>query len=187
MNLALWYVSRATGLVSLVLLTAVLVLGVVLSGRRRPHGGSATVVMALHRWWALGVSTFLVAHIVTAVVETYVDLGWISVLVPFTAGYEPLWVGLGTLAVDLVVAVGVTSYARHRLPERAWRAVHVLSYLLWPLAVVHGVAMGTADQPILRGVSIACGVVGAAAVAWRLSTTHHDDRRRSLVAARGWS
>ena len=187
MNAALWYLSRATGVVSLVLLTAVLVLGLVLAGRRRPHGGTTTVVTAVHRWWALGASTFLVAHVVTAVVETYVDLGWVSVVVPFSSGYRPLWVGLGTLAFDVLLAVVVTSYARHRLPERAWRGVHLLSYLLWPLAVVHGIAMSTGDQPLLRGVTIGCGVAGAAAVAWRLATTHHDAERRTLVASRGWS
>ena len=187
MNAVLWYLSRATGVVSLVLLTAVLVLGLLLAGRRRPHGGTTTVVAALHRWWALAVTTFLAAHIVTAVVETYVDLGWISVLVPFTSAYEPLWVGVGTLAFDVLLAVVVTSYARHRLPERAWRGVHLLSYLLWPLAVAHGIAMSTGDQPLLRAVSIGCGVVGAAAVAWRLTATHHDRDRRALVASRGWS
>jgi DMSO/TMAO reductase YedYZ heme-binding membrane subunit len=98
-----------------------------------------------------------------------------------------LWVGFGTLALDLLAAVAVTSYFRHRLPERGWRVVHLLSYALWPMALVHGIALGTSSEPVLRGITIACAVAGAAAVAWRLGATHHDRTRRESVAAQGWS
>lgn len=187
MNELLWYLSRATGVVSIVMLTVVVVLGMMTAGRRRPHGDQATIVMALHRWLGLGVSTFLLGHIVTAIIETYVSIGWLSFLVPFTSGYEPLWVGLGTLTLDLFVAVAVTSYFRHRLPERTWRAVHLLSYALWPLALVHGIALGTGEGVVLRGITIACAAVGAAAVVWRVQADHHDSRRRTLVESQVWS
>jgi DMSO/TMAO reductase YedYZ heme-binding membrane subunit len=186
-NEQLWYFSRATGVVSIVMLTAVVVLGMVIAGRRRPHTDQATVVMALHRWLGLGVSTFVVAHVVTAIAESFVSIDWISAVVPFTSGYAPVWVGFGTLALDLLAAVAVTSYLRHRLPERGWRVVHLLSYALWPLALVHGIALGTSDEPVLRGITIACAVAGAAAVAWRLGATHDDRARRESVAAQGWS
>lgn len=187
MNEIQWFVSRATGAVSIVLLTVVIVLGATTAGRRRPQGDQATVVMALHRWLGLSMVAFLGLHIVTAVVETYVSIGWLSVLVPFTSGYEPLWVGLGTLAMDVLVAVALTSFLRHRIPERAWRAVHLASYALWPLALVHGIAMGTSDQPLLRGTTVASAVVGGLAVLWRVQATHHDRARRTLVEAQGWT
>lgn len=84
-------------------------------------------------------------------------------------------------------AVGVTSALRHRLRESTWRGVHTLSYLLWPVAVVHGLALGTADEPILRGTSIACAGIGLGAVTWRLLTTNSDERRRREVAVQEWS
>lgn len=187
MNELLWYVSRATGVVSLALLTAVLVLGVVTSGRRRPHGERATVLMGLHRWLSLGMVVFLGVHVATAVAETYVSIDAVSALVPFTSSYETLWVGLGTLAVDLLVAVTATSWLRHRLPERAWRFVHLTAYLLWPLALAHGFAMGTAGEPLLRGATLACGLVGIGALAWRGTTRHADAARRSAVLTQEWS
>ena len=187
MNEFLWYVSRATGLVSIVLLTVVVVLGATMAVRRRPHTDGATVVMALHRWLGLGVSVFLLGHIATAIVESYVSIDWISALVPFTSGYAPLWVGLGTLAADVFIAVAVTSYFRHRLSERVWRAVHLLTYLMWPLALTHGLAMGTSNEPVLRMVTVVCGVVGAGAVLWRSLASHPDRDRRSVVAAGVWS
>jgi methionine sulfoxide reductase heme-binding subunit len=181
MNEVLWYLSRATGVAIIVLLTAVLVLGMLTASRRSPSVRSA-VVMGLHRSLALGASAFLVVQIATAIAETYVDIDLISAIVPFTAGYEAAWVGLGTLAVDLTVAVVVTSLLRHRLPEPAWRAVHITALPLWPLAVAHGIAMGTSDEPVLGLVTIACVVTGAAAVACRLLTTNADTERRRAVA-----
>ena len=187
MNELLWYASRATGVLSIVLLTVVLVLGLVTSGRRRPHGESATIVVALHRWLSLGMLVLLGAHIATAVAETYVSIDAISAVLPFTAGYEPLWVGLGTLAFDILLAVVASSLLRRGLSERAWRRVHLLSYAMWPMAVVHGLALGTSDEPLLRGTTLACLLVGAGAASWRWGATHADRERRARIARQGWS
>lgn len=183
----LWYVSRATGVVSLALLTIVLALGTLVAGRRSPQGSGATTVMAVHRWLSLGMSVFLVAHIVTAIADGYVDIGWLATVVPFTSGYETLWVGLGTIAVDLLLALIVTSLLRHRIAERTWRFVHWFAYAMWPVAVVHGFAMSTANQPLLRAATIVCGAVGLAAATWRLLTTPADRAQRRAVAAQEWA
>ncbi len=183
----LWYLSRASGVVSIVLLTIVTCLGMVTAGRRRPHGESATIVMGLHRWLSLGSLVFLATHVVTAIVDGYVPIGWLAVLVPFTSGYEALLIGLGTIAVDLLVVLMVTSYLRHRLPERRWRQVHWLSYAMWAVAVGHGFFMGTADQPLLRLTSIACATAGGLAAAWRVASTHADNERRRAINTQEWS
>jgi len=187
MNEILWYTSRATGIVSIVLLTYVVVAGVIISGRRRPHGASPTILMALHRWIALGMSVFLLLHITTAIAETYVNINWISFVVPFTSGYAPFQVGLGTLAFDLMIAVLVTSYLRHRIPERRWKGVHWLAYGLWPIAVIHGFTLGTSNEWVLRLITLACGVVGLLAIAWRINARHHDRRRRDVILEQEWS
>jgi sulfoxide reductase heme-binding subunit YedZ len=82
---------------------------------------------------------FLGIHIVTAVADGYADIPWLSSVVPFTSGYERFWIGLGTVAVDLVAAVIVTSLLRDRLAPSVWRAVHWLSYVSYPVTVVHSV------------------------------------------------
>ncbi len=182
-----WYLSRAAGAVTTVLFTLVVVLGVVTAGRRRPHGSSATIVMAMHRWVSLGALLFLALHIVTAIADGYVSIGWLAVLVPFTSAYLPLLVGLGTVAVDLLLLVVVTSYLRHRIPERAWRAVHWLSYAMWAFAIAHGFLLGTADQPALRWVTVLCGATGLAAIVWRLLSSPADSQQRRAVAAQDWT
>lgn len=187
MSSALWYLSRATGVVTIVLLTLVVCLGVVTAGRRRPQGESATIVMGLHRWLSLGMLVFLGIHIATAIVDGYVSISWPAVVIPFVSGYEPLLIGLGAIAVDLLVVLLVTSYLRHRIPERRWRLVHWISYLMWLVALAHGFTMGTADQPGLRLVTIACGAVGGLLVAWRIVATHADKEKRREIDAQEWS
>ncbi len=187
MNEILWFVSRATGVASALMLTVVVVLGLVTASRRPPRGIRSAVVMGLHRSLSLGASVFLLVHIATAIVETYVSIDLVSAVVPFTSGYETAWVGLGTIAVDIVAAIMVTSLLRQRLSERLWRAVHWLSFAFWPIAIVHGIALGTSDEPVLRGVTVACAVAGAAAIGWRFLATNPDADRRRTVALQEWS
>lgn len=184
---ALWYLSRATGVVTVVLFTVVFCLGVITAGRRRPQGHAATVVMGVHRWLSVGMLVFLAVHIVTAIIDGYVSIGWLAVVVPFVSDYQPVLIGFGSLAVDLLIVVMVTSYLRHRIPERYWRGIHWVSYAMWVVALVHGFMMGTADQPGLRLTTLACGVIGGAAVVWRTIVSHADRDRRELINAQEWS
>lgn len=187
MSELLWYVSRASGLASIVLLTAVLVLGLVTQARRQPQGRGATLVTGLHRTLALGMTVFIAAHVATAIADGYVSIDLVSALVPFTSGYETVWVGLGAIAVDLLLAVVITSVLRHRLPERLWRAVHWLTYPLWAIALVHGFALGTSDQPVLRGITVACAAIGVIAIGWRLVARNADRSRRLEIGAQQWA
>ncbi len=187
MNEMLWFTSRATGIVAVVLLTAVFVLGLLTAGSERRAGDRTAVIMGLHRALSLGMSVFLTAHVATAIGESYVDLGWISAFVPFTSGFAPLLVSLGTLAVDILLAVIVTSILRQRLSDRTWRRVHLCSYALLPMAVIHGIGLGTSDEPVLRAISVACGVVGIGALVWRRGRRDHHQSRRRQIAEQGWS
>ncbi|WP_104119148.1 ferric reductase-like transmembrane domain-containing protein [Arthrobacter sp. B1805] len=185
-NEILWVVSRATGVAATVLLTVVFILGVMLSGRRRPTGTQTTVITGLHRNLALGLTVFLTAHVITAVVETYVDIGWVSALVPFTSAYEPVWVSLGAIAFDLLIAVTMTSLLRHRVPDMWWQRIHALAYVLWPAAIVHGIALGTGSGWVLRAISITCLAAGIGAVIYRLVAHQPDKTRRHQIREQPW-
>jgi sulfoxide reductase heme-binding subunit YedZ len=83
-------------------------------------------------------------HVTTAVVDTYVDIRWWQAVVPWVgASYMPLWLGLGTVALDVIVLVVLTSLLRARMRHRSWRLVHLLSYVAWGIAVAHGLGIGT--------------------------------------------
>jgi len=174
-NELLWYISRATGLASIVLLTFVLVLGVLGPIRRADQRGGRSLLRpavraGLHRTLALGMVCFITAHVASAIAETFVDIGWLSAVVPFTSGYEPLFVGLGTLALDLAFAVIATALLRNRLPRGAWRVVHRAAYALWPIAAFHGLMLGTNEPALLRYVTVACIGVGVFAITSRLAS-----------------
>ncbi len=139
----LWFVSRASGLALLASCTAVLALGVAARLGSAPRRWPRFAVSELHRTLALFSVAFLALHVVTAILDPFVTIGWAATLIPFASGYRTLAIGLGTLAVDLGGAVLLTSLARQRLGYRAWRAVHWLAYLAWPVAFAHSLTAGT--------------------------------------------
>lgn len=183
-----WYLNRATGIVLLVLLTASVVLGVLSLGGRPGRGLPRFVNQAMHRNIALLSVAMLLAHVTTAVVDEYVDIRWWHALVPVGATYEPLWLGLGTLSLDLMAAVTISSLLRSRLPHRSWRSIHLLSWLAWISAATHSVGIGT-DLTNLGGLAVipavACLAAVVAAVAVRL--THLLRSSPATATARGRS
>ena len=138
----LWFVSRATGLVLLVLFSAAFVLGVATRLGSAPRRWPRFAIAELHRTLALFLVAFLALHVVTALLDPFVKIGWAATFVPFLSPYRTLAIGLGTLAVDLGAAVLITSLLRRHLGFGAWRAVHWLSYLAWPVAFVHSLTAG---------------------------------------------
>jgi sulfoxide reductase heme-binding subunit YedZ len=138
----LWYVSRASGLTLLIVFSAVMVLGVASRLGSAPKRWPRFVFPEVHRTLALFSVAFLALHVLTAILDPFVTIGWAAIVLPFASGYRTLAIGLGTLAVDLGGAVIITSLVRRRLGFRSWRAVHWLAYLAWPVAFVHSLTAG---------------------------------------------
>jgi sulfoxide reductase heme-binding subunit YedZ len=135
---ALWYASRAAGIVTLVLLSLVAVLGVVVSRKVKVPGLPRFAVVGLHRSVSLLAVIFLTVHVLSAVADKYVSISPVAVVLPFTSAYRPLQICLGAVALDLGLAVVVTSLLRARIGWRLWRGVHWLAYAAYPIAFVHG-------------------------------------------------
>ena len=166
----LWYATRGAGAVSLLLLTAVVCLGIVTSLKWQSRATPLFLSVNLHRNLSLLSILFLALHIVTAVVDPFAHLGIIAALVPFSSYYRTFWLGLGVVALDLFLALILTSVLRARVGQRAWRAVHWLSYALWPIAIVHGIGTGTdSAAPWMLAVDAVCLLLVAGAVTWRVS------------------
>ena len=166
---ALWYASRATGVVALLLLTAVMLLGLLVTRQGRLPGLPRFAVSGLHRNLSLLATAFVAFHVVTAVLDGYVDIPLTSAVIPLTSPYERLWLGIGAVAFDLMLASVVTSLLRRRLSRKAWRAVHLTAYLCWPVAWLHSVfASGDLQQGPLLGLAVVCAVAVVAALGWRL-------------------
>jgi methionine sulfoxide reductase heme-binding subunit len=166
---ALWYASRATGVVSLILLSAVMIIGILVNRQGRLPGLPRFAVLGLHRNLSLLAVAFVAIHVLTAVADSYVSISLAAIVIPFISSYEPLWLGLGAVALDLMAAVIVTSLLRRHMGRRVWRAVHWLAYASWPVAVVHSVYSSKDMQsgPLLY-LGLACIAAVLGALGWRL-------------------
>ena len=171
---AMWYLTRGSGIVTLILLTVAVLAGLLTVSRWSKPRWPRFLVEGLHRNVSLLSTIFLVVHIASSVLDSYVSIRWLDAVLPFQAAYKPLWLGLGALAFDCFLAVAVTSMIRVRLGFRAWRAVHWLAYGCWGLAVVHGLGIGSdRKQAWFLALNLACVASVAAAVAWRVSRRDH--------------
>jgi DMSO/TMAO reductase YedYZ heme-binding membrane subunit len=173
---ALWYLTRGTGLVSLVLLTVVVALGIaqVRQWAAPGAGWPQLVVSGLHRNASLLTVVFLGLHIAASVIDGFAPIDWLAAVVPFESPYRRVWLGLGALAFDLLVALVITSLLRRHLGHRTWSLVHGTAYACWPLALVHGLGTGSdGTTGWVLAVDGLCLAAVLAAVAWRLA----GDRR----------
>lgn len=172
----LWYLSRSTGIVSFVLITVALCLGIASTQRALASPSwPRFATQNLHRNVSLLGLGFLLVHVVVTILDSYVDIGWLTAFVPGVSGYRALWVSLGTLSFDLIVAVVLTSLVRMRLSARWWRWLHYSVYLAWPMAWLHFLKTGTdaAHGRFGLWIALAAAVLVGAAVGAR--TTLRDD------------
>jgi len=184
MTTTLWYTIRATGVVALVLLTVTTVLGLLSSSRFRTRRWPAFAQVDLHRWASLIALVFLGLHVVTAVVDTYVEVGVLSAVVPFVSPFKTFWTGLGTIALDLILAVAVSSALRLRIPARTWRGIHWLAYACWPLALAHALGSGTdAGQLWMDAIAAFCSAAVCCALVCRIAAHRTDRQEQARVGA----
>ena len=169
-SIALWYASRATGVVCLVLTTTVVLLGLLVSRQRRLPGLPRFGVVHLHRYLSLLAVGFLALHILTAVVDSYVSISLAAAVIPFVSAYKPLWLGLGAVSLDLMAGLIVTSLVRARIGRKSWQVVHGLAYAAWPIAVLHSFGTGPdlRHGPLLWLTLSAVAAV-IAAIGWRIA------------------
>ena len=171
----LWYTTRGAGAVSLVLLSVVVVLGVLSTLRVEGPSWPRFLTVGLHRNVTLIALVFLALHIVTAVVDPFTHLGWLAAVVPFSSYYRTVWLGLGTIAFELLVAISVTSLVRGLIGHAAWRSIHWLAYAAWPVAVIHGFGTGTDTRSAwMLVIDVLCIVAVLGAVSARLLTRSPD-------------
>src|SRR5215472_2658860 len=171
----LWYTTRATGLVALVLLTAGMCAGLLTSVRFESGGWPRFVTLALHRNLSLVALTFTVLHVLTTVLDSFVSIPLIDAFIPFIGSYRPFWLGLGAVSFDLMLALVITSLLRARMSLRSWRLVHWSAYAAWPVAVVHGLGTGT-DTPVswVLALTVLCVLPVAVLTLWRLALSWRE-------------
>ena len=149
----LWFFARAAGFVSLLLLTASVCLGILLTLRVRSRAWPLFLSDRLHSFTALIFFVFVMLHIATVLLDPFTRFGLTDVLVPFASNYRRVWLGLGIVAFELGLAMGLSVYIRRFIGYRAWRILHYSTYAILPMALLHGLATGS-DSRSAWGVAI---------------------------------
>lgn len=185
--MTIWYLARGAGMVALIAFTASTVLGALAA--RVPRANDARsldrrfLVQMAHRSAAVTGLAMLLAHVVLIVVDTFVSVSLTATFLPFTAGYRPVALGVGSIAVYLFVLVAVSGALRGRLATsasaaRRWRGVHLMAYAGWALSMGHGIFAGSDTGAWWSTVIyLLCGLAVAAALTVRLRSeqvTHSD-------------
>jgi predicted ferric reductase len=166
---ALWALGRGTGITALGFLTISVALGIATRSGRPLQGLPRFAVADVHRFAALAGTLLVTLHVTLLFLDPYAQLRVVDFVVPFLGAYRPLWQGLGTLALDLLLVIVVSSLLRHRVGVRAFRAVHWLTYALWPIALAHALGNGTdAYRVWFLAFAGCCGLTVAIALGWRL-------------------
>jgi methionine sulfoxide reductase heme-binding subunit len=162
-----WYFTRATGMVALILLSAIMVLGILGPLRTSSPRWPRFAIETVHRDLSMLAIVLIVLHILTAVLDGFAPINLLAGIVPFLSPYRPIWLGLGAVSFDLMLAVIITSLVRRRIGYGTWRWIHWLSYASWPIAVVHGIGTGSDSKSSWAlAITFACVtvVIGAAVV-----------------------
>ncbi len=183
---ALWYATRGAGVVSLLILTTIVVLGVAGVTRWKSTRWPRFVVAGLHRNLSLLALVFIAFHVLSTVADGYAPISLLNAVLPFSSSYRPVWLGLGAVAFDLLLALSITSMVRRRIGYSRWRAVHWLAYASWPVALVHGLGTGTdARVGWMQILTVVCVGLVVAAVLWRVGSpgTSAGVRPAAVVAA----
>ena len=141
-----WLLIRATGITAWGLLTAVVVWGILLKTRLLGKLATPQGLLVMHRWLSALALGFLALHLGLLLIDPVVHFTPVQILVPFTAPWEPLAVGLGTIALWMLIPVSVVGRIRQRLGKagNTWfRRTHLIAYAAWPVATAHYVLAGT--------------------------------------------
>ena len=181
-----WFVTRASGIVAWLMLTASVIWGVLLSTKAFPETRRPAWLHDLHRWLGGLTMSFVAIHVSALVADDYTHFGLADIAVPFATSWKSGAVALGIVAGWLLVAVEVTSLAMKHVPRKAWRAIHLTSYITFWLTSLHGAFAGSDRTSWLYQATAGASIIAVAwAVLYRVSTRRPRQRGRNAPSPDG--
>ncbi len=143
-----WITSRAAGIAALVLSSAAVGAGLLISSRGTPRKGLGGDAKALHEALSLATLVAIAVHGAALLGDHFLHPTVLDISIPFTGGYRPLWTGIGITAGWALAALGLSYYARGWVGQSRWRSLHRFTALFWALGVAHSIGAGTdGEQP----------------------------------------
>ena len=171
---AFWYMARAGGIISYLLLWLSVVWGLNLSTKIVQDFIPAPIAYGLHEFLSIGVILFVALHALVLLGDNYIEFKLFQLAIPFSAPYEPLWTGLGTLAFYLTAALTASFYIRRQIGQKIWRTLHYLTFIAYLLALIHGLMAGTdSDLRLMQLMYLGTGSTVLFLIYYRLFTSHN--------------
>jgi methionine sulfoxide reductase heme-binding subunit len=165
-----WYAARAGGIAAYILLTLNVSIGLLMTGKKTMKHWPRFALEDVHRFTGILTGTFVVVHVVTVAIDAYLPFSLVSLAVPFVATYRPIWIGLGIVAAEMLLALAFTNHYRNtKLSYRSWRRVHYANFAVWTAATFHSIGSGTDRSTtwLLTVDAVAVGTV-CALTTWRI-------------------
>ncbi|MDP9321764.1 MAG: ferric reductase-like transmembrane domain-containing protein [Chloroflexota bacterium] len=153
-QLFIWIVARATGVAAYIALCLAVLSGIALRTSVLDFLATNRALRSLHDfvtwvWIPLGF-----AHVTTLLLDKTAQIAPLDLVVPFQVGYAPVAIGLGTLSLDIVVLVTITSWLRRKMDDRLWRWLHRTSYVAFVTLFLHALLSGTDfSSPLISSIS----------------------------------
>lgn len=141
-----WLVSRASGIVALVLISLSVIMGLAMSTRVLGRPGANRTIAKLHEHVALTALLAIGAHGLSLLGDHWLKPGWVGITVPFALAYRPQFTGIGILGGYLALLLGPSFYLRRHIGARRWRRLHTLIFVTWILCAAHALGAGSDAQ-----------------------------------------
>ena len=138
-----WYITRSSGTVAYLLISASTIWGLLLSSKIIKETVPALLSLAMHNflsWAAIGITGL---HMIALLFDSYLTYTVADLLIPFVGPYRPEWVGLGIIGYYLMLLTSVSFYFRKQIGQKRWRKLHYLTFGAYLLATIHGIMAGT--------------------------------------------
>jgi hypothetical protein len=162
-----WDVARAGGFTAFLLLTLSVALGLSLSLKLQAPRWPRIINNELHNFVTIVTLVFIGVHVLAVWLDPFTQFGLNEILLPFASHYRPIWMGLGIVAAYLTLAVALSVYIRPRIGYAWWRRLHYLTFAVYALTLVHGIAIGS-DTRTWWGIAIYGGsALLITALLWR--------------------
>ena len=180
-----WYVSRSSGTVAWVLVLVTCAWGILLATRLFRGWDRPAWLLDLHRWLGSLLVASTALHMVALIGDNYTHFTASHLFVPFASTWKPGAVALGVVSFWMLAAVQVTSWMMKKLPKKAWRAVHMLSYLAFIMVTWHAIAAGTdASSRWYGALTVAMVALATAFATARLITLRSPSARHKVSTTR---
>lgn len=182
---AYWYMARAGGVVSYLLLWFSVVWGLLMSTKLTGKLITPLLTYGLHEFLSILALVFIGLHSLVLLGDSYIDFNIFHLLLPFFAPYEPLWTGLGTIAFYLSLALTLSFYVRKQIGQKLWRILHYLTFVTYVLSLLHALGAGTDTASIvMKVIYFSTGLVVLFLINYRLLTLKFKPAKAESQAIR---